>query len=53
MFDTQNQYRHGVRAIFPLFYELLLSDTLLSTCTKYEKIDNKKYFKMKYFLSIF
>lgn len=43
MFDTQNQYRHGVRAIFPLFYELLLSDTLLSTCTKYEKIDNKIY----------
>lgn len=43
MFDTQNQYRHEVRAIFPLFYELLLSDTLLSTCTKYEKIDNKIY----------
>ncbi|MFI3036626.1 capsule biosynthesis protein CapA [Atlantibacter hermannii] len=34
--DTQNSYRHGVKAILPLFYELLLSDTLTSTCHGYE-----------------
>lgn len=34
--DTQNTYRHGVRVILPLFYELLLSDALVSTCHGYQ-----------------
>ncbi|MCW9717787.1 hypothetical protein [Avibacterium sp. 21-599] len=35
--DTQNSYRHGVRVILPLFYELLLSDTIDSTCSGYKE----------------
>lgn len=41
MFETQNHYRHGIRALFPLFYELILSDTILSTCTGYKEINAK------------
>lgn len=39
--DTQNPYRQGIRLVLPLFYELLLSDALTSTCRGYDKIDGK------------
>lgn len=41
--DTQNSYRHGIRAVFPQFYELLLSDIKTTTCYGYEKIGDEVY----------
>lgn len=33
--DSLNPYRHGIRALLPQFYELLLSDPLKTTCSGY------------------
>ena len=41
MSETQNPYRHGRTMIHPQFYELLLSDAMISTCKGYKKINDK------------
>ena len=43
MQTTINPYRHGVHAVLPQFYELLLSDPLVKTCQGYERLNGKVY----------
>lgn len=43
MQTTINPYRHGIHAVLPQFYELLLSDPLVKSCQGYERVDGKVY----------